>query len=112
MQAHASDLRVEIRDRDDADKFVHAVVRDWRTAGIEPRETALLEFAEKLTRSPERSAGDDIQRLRDAGWDDTAIHDATQIIAYFNYINRIADALGVEPEPGAPVWGGMSPPSH
>ena len=40
----------------------------------------------------------DLDRLRDAGCDDTAIHDATQVIAYFNYITRIADALGVEDE--------------
>jgi len=41
---------------------------------------------------------DDVDVLRDAGWDDRAIHDATQVCAYFNYINRIADALGVELE--------------
>ena len=40
----------------------------------------------------------DVEVLRDAGWDDRAIHDATQVCAYFNYINRIADALGVELE--------------
>lgn len=38
--------------------------------------------------------------LRAAGFDDTAIHDAAQVIAYFNYINRVADALGVDLEPG------------
>jgi alkylhydroperoxidase family enzyme len=41
---------------------------------------------------------EDIDRLRAAGFDDRAIHDATQIVAYFNYINRIAAGLGVEPE--------------
>lgn len=48
---------------------------------------------------------DDVQALRAVGWDDRAIHDATQIIAYFNYINRIADALGVEPETFIRKWG-------
>jgi alkylhydroperoxidase family enzyme len=38
----------------------------------------------------------DLDELRRHGFDDTAIHDATQVIAYFNYITRIADALGVE----------------
>ena len=47
----------------------------------------------------------DIQALRAQGWDDRAIHDATQIIAYFNYINRVADALGVEPESFVRPWG-------
>lgn len=47
----------------------------------------------------------DIETLRTAGLDDRAIHDATQVIAYFNYINRIADTLGVEPETFIPPWG-------
>ncbi|MBZ0298431.1 MAG: hypothetical protein K8J31_01765 [Anaerolineae bacterium] len=46
-----------------------------------------------------------IRGLRDAGLDDRAIHDATQIIGYFNYINRVADALGVEPETFVRPWG-------
>ncbi len=41
---------------------------------------------------------DDIERLRVAGWSDRAISDAVQVCAYFNYINRIADGLGVDPE--------------
>lgn len=48
---------------------------------------------------------DVIQGLRDARLDDRAIHDATQIISYFNYINRVADALGVEPETFIWPWG-------
>jgi alkylhydroperoxidase family enzyme len=41
----------------------------------------------------------DVRRLREAGWSDRAIHDAAQVIAYFNYINRVADGLGVDLEP-------------
>jgi alkylhydroperoxidase family enzyme len=44
----------------------------------------------------------DLERLRAAGLADRAILDAVQVIAYFNYINRVADALGVDPEP---EWG-------
>ena len=40
----------------------------------------------------------DVERLRAAGFDDRAIHDATQAVAYFNYINRVADGLGTDPE--------------
>ena len=47
----------------------------------------------------------DIEQLRVAGLDDVAIHDATQIIGFFNYINRVADALGVEPEQFVRPWG-------
>lgn len=107
MQSHATDLRAEIHHASDeaADAFVHAVVRDWRTAGVEPRDAALLEYAEKLTRHATSMRETDSKALREAGWDDTAIHDATQIISYFNYINRIADGLGVELDPGARIWG-------
>lgn len=41
----------------------------------------------------------DIETLRELGWDDTALHDAIQVIAYFNYINRVAEAVGIGPEP-------------
>jgi alkylhydroperoxidase family enzyme len=47
---------------------------------------------------------DDIDSLREHGFDDRAIHDATQVIAYFNYINRIADALHVEQEDFIRPW--------
>jgi alkylhydroperoxidase family enzyme len=47
----------------------------------------------------------DVEHLRSIGLDDRAIHDAAQVIAYFNYINRVADALGVEPETFIRPWG-------
>jgi alkylhydroperoxidase family enzyme len=40
-----------------------------------------------------------VEALRGAGWNDTAIHDAIQVIAYFNYINRVAEGVGIGPEP-------------
>ncbi|MEM7117841.1 MAG: hypothetical protein AAF614_35750 [Chloroflexota bacterium] len=46
----------------------------------------------------------DLDALRAHGLDDRAIHDATQVISYFNYINRVADALGVEPEEFIRPW--------
>jgi alkylhydroperoxidase family enzyme len=47
----------------------------------------------------------DLGGLRAQGFDDVAIHDAVQVIAFFNYITRIADALGVEPEEFIEPWG-------
>jgi alkylhydroperoxidase family enzyme len=41
----------------------------------------------------------DADELRARGWDDAAIHDAIQVIAYFNYINRVAEGIGIGPEP-------------
>jgi alkylhydroperoxidase family enzyme len=68
-------------------------------------DTALCAFAEKLTLTPSQMDKSDIELLRAIGLDDRAIHDATQIIGYFNYIDRIADALGVEPETFIADWG-------
>lgn len=46
----------------------------------------------------------DLDDLRRAGFDETALHDAIQVIAYFNYINRVADAVHVDLEPGMPRY--------
>lgn len=47
----------------------------------------------------------DVAALRAVGLSDAAIHDATQVVSYFNYINRVADALGVELETFVRAWG-------
>ena len=90
---------------EEADKFVHAVARDWKTAPLSEGDMALCKFAEKLTHTPTNMSPSDLDKLRDIGFDDRAIHDAAQVISYFNYINRIADALGVEPEDFIQAWG-------
>ncbi len=53
----------------------------------------------KLTREPAAVGLADADALRAAGWSDPAIHDAVQVIAYFNYVNRVAEAVGIGPEP-------------
>jgi alkylhydroperoxidase family enzyme len=58
----------------------------------------LLQYAERLTLQPASITVADIARLREAGLDDRAIHDACAIISYFAFVNRIADGLGVELE--------------
>lgn len=52
----------------------------------------------KLTLEPSKCCDADVRALRRAGASDEAIHATVQVAAYFNYINRIADALGVDPE--------------
>ena len=84
---------------------MHRIVRDWREAGLPPADVALCRYAVKLTRTPQAMARDDLDRLRGAGFDDRGIHDATQVIGFFNYITRIADGLGVEPEEFIEEWG-------
>jgi uncharacterized peroxidase-related enzyme len=83
---------------------VHLLAGDWRCADLTAADRALCEFAEKLTHTPKAMMPVDLDVLRSHGFDDRAIHDATQVIAYFNYINRIADALGVEPETFVRPW--------
>ena len=55
-----------------------------------------------MTREPSSPTAADVRGLREIGLTDAAIHDAIQVIAYFNYINRIADAVGVDDEPDWP----------
>ncbi len=71
---------------------------DWRTAGLGEADRALLAFAEKLTRKPSAAVEDDLAVLRRCGFDDGQLHDAVQVVSYFNYINRIAAGLGVDLE--------------
>jgi len=85
-------------DTKQADAYVAAVKSDWREAPLAPLDRALCAFAEKLTRTPGAMAMSDVDALRKAGLDDRGVHDAVQIIGYFNYINRIADALGTDVE--------------
>ncbi len=84
---------------------MHQLARDWGDATLRPDVVAILKYAEKVTRTPAKCSSDDVNALRAAGWSDATIHDTVQIIAYFNYINRIADALGVELESDLPTWG-------
>jgi len=81
-----------------ADALVSALKVDWRQAALAPEDRALCEYAVKLTLTPGKMGRADVERLREHGFDDRAIHDATQVVAYFNYINRIADGLGTDPE--------------
>ncbi len=89
----------------EADGLVHAIVADWRSASLSPADAALCAYAVKLTLHQHEMSPGDLDALRAHGFDDRAIHDATQVIAYFNYITRVAEALGVEPETFIAPWG-------
>ena len=80
------------------------VAADWRTAPLSPADRALAAYADKLTRAPGAIAAGDVEDLRRHGFADRAIHDAAQVVAYFNYINRVADGLGIDEEPGIEAW--------
>ncbi len=59
----------------------------------------MLDYAAKLTRAPSSVEAGDVDRLRRHGFDDAAIHDIVQVTALFNYYDRLADGLGIDPEP-------------
>ena len=81
---------------------------DYREADLSTADRTLCDYAVKLTLAPGRVGADDLRPLRENGFDDDAITIAVQVIGYFNYINRIADGLGVDPEdwmtPGVEEW--------
>lgn len=99
-----------MQDPQQADAYVQAIAGDWRSAPLSEPDRALCEFAAKLSHQQHRMARSDLEALRLHGFDDRAIHDAAQVISYFNYITRIADALGVEPEDFIRPWGLGNPP--
>ena len=72
-----------------------AIKRDWRSAPIEENERAMLEYVEKLTKTPARVGREDLENLRAVGFDDVGITQINLIASWFNYINRVADGLGV-----------------
>lgn len=69
--------------------------RDYTRAKLSDTDRAMLDFATKLTVAAYKITSDDHARLRAVGFDDVAILQLTLIAAWFNYINRVADALGV-----------------
>jgi uncharacterized peroxidase-related enzyme len=75
--------------------LVEALEKDYATAPISSQDRAMLDYVVKLTKDATKVWKDDIERLRAAGFDDRGILQITLIASWFNYINRVADALGV-----------------
>jgi len=75
--------------------LVEALKKDYTTAPITEQERVMLDYVVKLTKDATKIWKDDHDRLRAAGFDDKAILQITLIASWFNYINRVADALGV-----------------
>jgi uncharacterized peroxidase-related enzyme len=75
--------------------LVAALEADYRTAPISEQERVMLDYAVQMTRDATRISPADHDRLRSVGFDDRGILQITLIAAWFNYINRVADALGV-----------------
>ena len=72
-----------------------ALEEDYRSAPISEQERVMLDYVVQITRDATRISPADHERLRSAGFDDRGILQITLIASWFNYINRVADALGV-----------------
>jgi uncharacterized peroxidase-related enzyme len=77
------------------DALVDALKRDFRTAPMDDADRAMLEYVEQLSRDATMLGPENLDTLRRHGFDDRAILQITLIASWFNYINRVADALGV-----------------
>ncbi len=75
--------------------LVEALQRDYRSAAISEQDRAMLDYVVKLTKDATKVSPDDHRKLRAVGFDDRGILQITLIASWFNYINRVADALGV-----------------
>ena len=75
--------------------LIEAIRRDYKTAPIDERDRTMLDYVSQLTRDATRVTPAHHERLRAVGFDDRGILQITLIASWFNYINRVADALGV-----------------
>lgn len=95
MTHHGAGLRRLIRNA----KLVEQIKQDYCQAAISTQDKKMLDYAVKLTKKPWEMTAIDVEDLRFAGFSDAAILDINQIAAYFNFVNRLADGLGVALEP-------------
>ena len=84
--------------------LARAVARDYREADLAARDRVLLDYAVALTCEPSERTAQDVERVREYGFDDAAIVKATEITAYYNFINRVASGLGVALDDGLEPW--------
>ncbi len=91
MTHHGAALRRLVKD----ETLVRQLADDYTRAPLDPADRAMFDYAVKLTRTPWDVDETDIAALRSVGWDDRAILDIAQITAYFNYVNRLAEGLGL-----------------
>ncbi len=93
LVSHGAALRVRSKDAQLAD----TVAANYRVADLTPRQRAMLDYAVKLTHASAAVGPADLDELRSHGFSDADIFDLTQVAAFFNYSNRVASALGMQP---------------
>ena len=96
MVHHGEFLRAACKD----DLLVYHLERDWRQASLDAADVAMLNFVEKLNGKPGQVLQEDIDALRAAGFDDRNVLDIVMICAAYNFMNRLADGVGLPAEEG------------
>jgi uncharacterized peroxidase-related enzyme len=94
MEHHGAALHLLTKD----EALVNVLKTDYKQANIDEKMMALLDYAVKLTEKPTSISEVDIELLKALGCTDREILDLCQITSYFNFVNRMAEGLGVELE--------------
>jgi uncharacterized peroxidase-related enzyme len=77
------------------EELAAALRRDYTQAGLNEQDRAMLDYTVQLTQDAAKVSREDLERLREVGFDDRAILQINLIASWFNFINRVADGLGV-----------------
>ncbi len=92
VRHHAEALRFYVKD----EAWLRRIQRDYTKANLGEKDRQILDYAAKLTRSPSRVTEKDVEALRAVGFHDEEILNINLITSYFNFVNRVAEGLGVE----------------
>ena len=95
LTAHGFAVRALLKDPVKGDR----VTLDYRRAGLNEKQMAMLDFAQKLTLDPVTCTEEDVEDLRALGFSDEDVWDIAEVAAMFNYTNRLASAAGIMPNP-------------
>lgn len=96
MEHHGAALHLLTKDKE----LVQAIKSDYLTANVDEKIKGILAYAEKLTKQPHSVKDEDVTQLKSLGCSDVEILDVCQITSYFNFVNRMAEGLGVQLEEG------------
>lgn len=94
MAHHRRGLRQLLKN----DELLAAIEASWEDSGLVEKRLAMLRYAVKLTNAPGDMVESDVIDLRSSGFSDRDILDIAEVVAYYAYVNRIADGLGVSLE--------------
>ncbi|MDQ2795699.1 MAG: peroxidase-related enzyme, partial [Actinomycetota bacterium] len=97
--SHGHALRKALGGTADAEVTADYIATNWRHAGLDERRSAICAYAEKLTAHPHEMGEDDLLTLRSVGLSDHEIWDVAEIAAMYNFTNRMALAIGQQPNP-------------